>query len=115
MKKPLSNLCQLGHLVTCMRKLGSIVIVAGLAAVGLLAATVSPLTVLWILIAMLTFLSVARQANFQRMLLALKNYAKNVARMRVEIRAKLHTGFKDYSDPLDAESSHRSGTCSYAR
>ena len=98
-----------------MRKIRSIIIVAALATVALLAATISPLTVLWVSIAMLTFLSVTRQVNFQRMLLALKNYAKNVARMRVEIRARLHTGFRDYADPLDVEASHRSGRCSYIR
>ena len=62
-----------------MRKVRSIISVAALAVVGLLAATISPLTVLWVSIAMLTFLSVTRQVNFQAMLLALKNYAKNVA------------------------------------
>lgn len=98
-----------------MRKVRSIISVAALAVVGLLAATISPLTVLWVSIAMLTFLSVTRQVNFQAMLLALKNYAKNVARMRVEIRARLHTGFRDYTDRLDGEASHRSGRCSYTR
>jgi hypothetical protein len=98
-----------------MRKIRSIIIVAALAAVGLLAATISPLTVLWVSITMLLFLSVTRQVNFQRMLLALKNYAKNVARMRVEIRARLHTGFRDYTDPLDGEASHRSGRCGYTK
>jgi hypothetical protein len=98
-----------------MRKIRSIIIVVALAAIGLLAAAISPLTVLWVSIAMLTFLSVMRQVNFQRILLALKNYAKNVARMRVEIRAKLHTGFRDYANQLDGEASHRSGRCSYAR
>jgi hypothetical protein len=98
-----------------MRKIRSIIIVAALAAAGLLAAIISPLTVLWVSIVMLTFISVTRQVNFQTMLLALKNYAKNVARMRVEIRTKLHTGFRDCADPLDGEASHRSGRCSYTR
>ena len=98
-----------------MRKVRSIIIVAALAAVGLLAATISPLTVLWVSITMLMFLSVTRQVNFQRIMLALKNYAKNMARMRVEIRARLHTGFRDYTDPLDGEASHHNGRCSYIR
>ncbi len=98
-----------------MRKIRSIIIVATLAVVGLLAAAISPLTVLWVSIAMLTLLSVMRQVNFQRMLLALKNYAKKVARMRVEIRAKLHTGFKDFAPSDGEEVSHRNGRCSLAR
>lgn len=98
-----------------MRKIRSIIVVAALAAVGLLTAIISLLTALWVSIAMLTLLSVMRQVNFQRMLLAMKNYAKKVARMHVEIRAKLHTGFRDFA-PLDGEeASHRSGRCSFAR
>lgn len=98
-----------------MSKVRSIITVAALTATGLIAATISPLTVLWVSIALLTLLSVARQINLQRMLLSLKNYAKNIARMQVEIRAKLHTGFKDYTDPSDIEESRCSGRCSYAR
>jgi len=53
--------------------------------------------------------------NFYKIFMVMKSWAKNVSRLRVEIRAKLHTGFRDYNDPLEAESSHRSGRCSYAR
>jgi hypothetical protein len=98
-----------------MRKLRSIIYVASVATAGLLAATVSPLAVLLVSISMIAFLSIARQMNFHKIVMMMKNWTKNVSRLRFEIRAKLHTGFREYSDPLDAEGSHRSGRCSYAR
>jgi hypothetical protein len=89
--------------------------VALVATAGLLAAAISPLMVLLASISMIAFLSIARQMNFYRIVLMMKSWAKNISRVRFEIRAKLHTGFRDYSDPMDAEGSHRSGRCSYAR
>jgi len=99
-----------------MRKLRSIIYVALVAAAGALAATISPLTVLWISISMIALFAIARQMNFNKIVMMMKKWAKNVSRLRFEIRAKLHTGFRDYNDPLDAEGSRRSGRCSsYAR
>ena len=98
-----------------MRKLRSIIYVALVAIVGLLAATVNPLTVLMASISMIAFLAIARQMNFYKIVMIMKNWAKNVSRLRFEIRAKLRTGFRDYSDPLDAEGSRRGRSCSYAR
>ena len=98
-----------------MRKLRSIIYVALVATAGLLAAAINPLVVLLASISMIAFLSIAKQMNFYRIVLMMKSWAKNISRIRFEIRAKLHTGFRDYSDPMDAEGSHRSGRCSYAR
>ena len=98
-----------------MRKIKSIIYVALVATAGLLAATISPFTVLLVTISMIAFLAIARQMNFYRIFMMMKSWAKNVSRLRVEIRAKLHTGFRDYNDSLDAESSGRKGRCSYAR
>jgi len=102
-------------LVTNMRKLRSIIYVALVAAAGLLAATISPLMVLMASMSMIAFLAIARQMNFYKIVMMMKGWAKNVSRIRFEIRAKLHTGFRDYNDPLEAEGSHRSSRCSYAR
>ena len=98
-----------------MRKLRSIIYVALVATAGLLAATISPLTVLFASMGMIAFLAIARQMNFNRIVMMMKSWAKNISRLRFEIRAKLHTGFRDCNDPMDAEGSHRSGRCSYAR
>ena len=56
---------------------------------------------------MFAFLAIARQMNFQRIIAMMKGYAKNVSRIRFEIRAKLHTGFRDYSESKDSEESHQ--------
>ena len=98
-----------------MRKLRSIIYVALVATAGLLAASISPLTVLFASMSVIAFLAIAKQMNFYRIVLMMKSWAKNISRLHFEIRAKLHTGFRDYNDPLDAEGSHRSGRCSYAR
>jgi len=98
-----------------MRRLRSIIYVALVATAGLLAATISPLTVLLASIGMVAFLAIARQMNFYKIVMMMKSWVKNISRMRLEIRAKLHTGFRDYNDSLDAEGSHRSGRCSCAR
>jgi len=97
-----------------MQKFRSIIYVALVAIAGLLAAMISPLTVLLTSISMIAFLAIARQMSFYRIVMMMKSWAKNISRLRLEIRAKLHTGFRDYSDPVDA-GSHRIGRCSYAR
>lgn len=102
-------------MVTNMRKLKSIIYVTAVATVGLLAATISPSMVLLASMSMIAFLAIARQMNFHKVFMMMKSLAKNVSRVRFEIRAKLHTGFRDYSDAMDADGSHRSGRCSYAR
>jgi hypothetical protein len=102
-------------MVTGMQKLRSIIYVALVAAAGLLAATIGPQMVLLASISMIAFLTIARQMNFFKIVMMMKSWAKNISRMRFEVRAKLRTGFRDYSDPMEAEGSHRSGRCSYAR
>ena len=56
---------------------------------------------------MFAFLAIARQMNFYRIVMMMKRYAKNVSRIRFEIRAKLHTGFRDYGESESEESHHR--------
>jgi hypothetical protein len=53
--------------------------------------------------------------NFFKIVMMMKSWAKNISRVRFEIRAKLNIGFRDYSDPRDAEGSRSSGRCSYAK
>ena len=98
-----------------MRKLRSKIYVALIAAAGLLATTVSPQMVLLASISMIAFLAITNQMNFYKIVMMMKSWAKNISRMRFEIRAKLHTGFRDYCDATDSEGSQHSGRCSYAR
>jgi len=98
-----------------MRKTRSIIYVTLLATAGLLAALVSPLTVLYASIVLVSFLAMANKMNLYKMVMMMKKWAKNVSRLRFEVRAKLHTGYRDYTDSLEADPSHRNGRCSYAR
>ena len=102
-------------MVTSMRKIRSIIYVALVATAGLLAATMSPLAVLSASIIMIVFFAFARQMNFYKIFMMMKGWTKNVSRIRFEIRAKVRTGFRDYTDSAESESSRQSGRCGYAR
>lgn len=84
-----------------MRKIRKVVYLALLATVGLLIVLVSPLYALFASVGILAFLSIARQMNFCKIMLMLKNLAKTVSGLRIEIRARLHTGFREYSDSVE--------------
>jgi hypothetical protein len=88
-----------------MRKLRSIIYLALLGTVGLIVVLINPLY-MFAVISMFAFLAIARQMNFYKIVMIMKRYAKSVSRIRFEIRAKLHTGFRDYSDSMDSEESH---------
>jgi hypothetical protein len=88
-----------------MRKVRSIIYLALLGAVGLIVVLINPFYMLAV-IGMFAFFAIARQMNVYNILMMIKRYAKTVSRIRFEIRAKLHTGFRDYSDSLDSEESH---------
>jgi hypothetical protein len=89
-----------------MRKIRNTIYVILLAIAGLLAALISPLTVLFVSISLIAFLAIATKMNLYKIVMMMKSWAKNVSRLRFEIRAKLHTGFRDCSDSLDTEESH---------
>jgi len=96
-----------------MRKLRSIIYLALLGTVGLIAVLINPLYMLAV-ISMFAFLVIARQMNFYKIVMMIKRYAKSVSRLRFEIRAKVHTGFRDYSGSMDSEESHHRN-CAYTR
>jgi hypothetical protein len=56
-------------------------------------------------------LMLSRQLNFYKMVMFLKRYARNLgAKLRCDIRARLHLGFRDYnsiSANADEELRHR--------
>ena len=96
-----------------VQKLRSIICLTLLATFGLLAALISPPVVLFASISVIAFLAIASQMNLYKIAMMMKNYAKSVSRLRFEIRAKLHTGFRDYNGSIESadESSHRSRAC----
>ena len=94
-----------------MQRIRSIIYLAVLGTVGLLVVLVNALYVLLASISILAFVTMARQLNFYKIVMVIKRYAKNVSRLRFEIRAKLHTGFRDYSSMDGDESHHRNCGC----
>ena len=86
-----------------MEKIKTAILLTLLVSLGLLTVLISPLYTLLAFVSILSFLAIARQIDFQKLLLMLKNFAKNVSKMRFEIRAKLHTGFREYSDSVENE------------
>ena len=92
-------------LVINMRRMRSIIYLALLGTVGLIVVLINPIY-MFAVISMFALLAIARQMNFNNIVMMIKRYAKSVSRLRFEIRAKLHTGFRDYSDSMDSEESH---------
>lgn len=100
-----------------MRKTGSVIYFSLLAAAGLIVVLLNPLY-MYAVVSIFAFLAIVQQMNLYRMLaVMMKRYAKNVSRLRFEIRAKLHTGFKDYNESVDREESNSrsSRTCGFTR
>ncbi|MGD0644062.1 MAG: hypothetical protein ABSA75_04060 [Candidatus Bathyarchaeia archaeon] len=96
-----------------MRKLRGVIYLALLGTAGLIAVLINPLY-MFAVISMFAFLAIDRQINFYKIVMMMKRYAKSVSRLRFEIRAKLHTGFRDYSDSMDSEESHHRN-CGFIR
>ena len=92
-----------------MRSLRSIVYLALLGTAGLIVVLINPLYI-YAVISMFALLALAQQMSIFRMLaVIMSRYAKNVSRLRFEIRAKLHMGFRDYSSAADNEERHSKG------
>jgi hypothetical protein len=83
----------------------SIIYLVLLATVGLMIVLINPLIVLLVSVSVLMFAAIARQINFYKIVMMLKHYAKRVSKLRFEIRAKVHTGFGDYSSSINSEES----------
>ena len=88
-----------------MRKVRSIIYLALLGATGLIVALINPLY-MYAAISIFAFLAIAKQMNIYRLIaVMMKRYAKTISKIRYEIRAKLHTGFRDCSSE-DSEEKH---------
>ena len=66
-----------------------------------------PILMLLITLSLFAVTAMLRQLNFYKIILMLKRYARKVERLRFEIRAMLHTGFRDYYATLDEQNSSR--------
>lgn len=75
----------------------------------------NPLIMLLVSLGFMGFLAVSRQINLFKILVIIKNYAKNVSRIRMELRAKLHTGVVDYYNSMENEKSKAQRRSAFAR
>jgi len=67
-----------------------------LTAAVMMVALVYPLALLLLSAGAFVFLVLSRQLNFYKIVMVLKRYARNVSKLRCELRARLHLGFSDY-------------------
>jgi len=97
-----------------MPKMRSIIYLAILGTAGLIVVLLNPVY-MYAALSVFAFLVILQQMNVYRMLaVMMKRYAKNVSRLRFEIRAKLHMGFRGSEESIDSEESH-SRTCGFTR
>jgi hypothetical protein len=94
-----------------MQKLRRILNLTVVAIVGAAIVFISPLVALLAAALTLVLLAVTRQLNLYKIVMIMKGYAKNLARIRSEIHAKLHSGFYDHSAQADQESHSQSCSC----
>jgi hypothetical protein len=104
-KKPLSNILLVQSVIK-MQKIRRVIHLTLLTIIGAAIIIINPLFAILSLVGVLTFLAVVRQLNFYKILMVIKRYAKEASKLRFEIRAKLHTGFRDYNGSLDSDESH---------
>jgi hypothetical protein len=89
-----------------MQKIRRIINLTLLGTIGAAIILINPLFAMLAIASVLSFLTVARQLNFYKIVMMMKRYATGVSRLRFEIRAKLHTGFRDYNGAVESEESH---------
>jgi hypothetical protein len=104
-KKPLSNILLVQSVIK-MQKIRRVIHLTLLTIIGAAIIIINPLFAILALVGVLTFLAVVRQLNFYKILMLVKRYAKEVSKLRFEIRARLHTGFRNYNGSLDGDESH---------
>ena len=87
-----------------------IVFPAILTATVIVVAFLYPLSVVILSAGAFVFLLISRQLNFYRIIMMLKRAARTISRLSMEFRARLHIGFRDYSNVsanADEELRHR--------
>lgn len=97
------------------RKIRNLVYLALLGAAGTLLFLVNPTYLMMTLFSVFAIVTLARSINFYKVAVMLKRYARDTAKLRDDIRARLHTGVRDYHAELDDKHKTRSRTASYIR
>ena len=87
-----------------------------LAAAVMVVALIYPLAVLLLSAGAVVFLVLSRQLNFYKIIMMLKRFARNASKLRYELRARFHLGFRDYRGAsLDEEEGLHRRTRGYVR
>jgi hypothetical protein len=102
-------------MVIDVQKIQRIFCLTALGAFTLVLFLMNPLIMLPISLGFIGFLAASRQINLYKILVIIKNYAKNVSRLRMELRAKLHTGAVDYCNSIENEKSKAQRSSAFAR
>ncbi len=90
-----------------MQKIRSIIYLAALGTILALLVLINPLLVAPLLMTVLIFSAVARRLNFYKIVMMMKQYAKNLSKLRLEARAKLHMGIRDYHGSMENDEARR--------
>ncbi len=90
-------------MVIDVQKIRRVLYLTTLGAVTLALFVFNPLVMLLFAIGFMGLLAVTRQMNLYKILMIIKRYAKNVSRLQMELRTKLHTGAIDYYNSLENE------------
>lgn len=96
------------------RKVRNIVYLVALGTIGTLLFLVNPAYLMFGLFSLFAIVTLARAINFYKLVVMLKRYARDTAKLRSDIHARLHMGFKDYT-AVDDEHKTRSKTASCIR
>lgn len=70
---------------------------ASIGAAGAILALINPIYTVT-LVSVCTFLAIARQLNYQKVFAMMRQFAKNITRIRLEARTKIHTGYTQSYD-----------------
>ena len=95
-------------LVMRLIKVGRIIGLVTVAIVWTALMVMYPMLMMLVTFSIFAAMAMLRQLNFYKIMMMLKRYARKIERLRFEIRAIMHTGFRDYNATLDEQNSSRS-------
>jgi hypothetical protein len=97
------------------RKMTRLLSLAILGTVGTILVLLNPSYLLFGFLSMFAIVELARNMNFYKLSVMFKRYTRKAARLRFELRMRLHAGFKDYSVSMDDETRNPTQTTGYIR
>ena len=103
-------------LVIKLKRMGRIVSSVLVATAAMLVVLVYPMLLLLFSVGVFALLVLSRHLNFYKMVMMLKRYARSATKLRSEVRARIHLGFRDCSNvSFDGGEEFRCRTHGYVR